>query len=111
MSPKFSPMSARRRLALKSNYNITEDDYNTLLETQQFRCKICGKPWTFEQLCVDHSHVTGIVRGLLCGKCNSLLGFADDSTAILLKAFFYLKKSSTPPSDRSLLSLPPGAMS
>lgn len=41
---------------------------------------------------VDHDHVTGTIRGLLCSKCNTLLGMAKDNIAILENAIKYLKK-------------------
>lgn len=93
MPSKFPRLSRRRKQNLLKLYNLTEDDYNNLLEAQQFRCKICGKPWTFGTLHVDHDHKTGKVRGLLCGLCNSMLGFADDNPDILLKALQYIRTS------------------
>jgi hypothetical protein len=39
---------------------------------------------------VDHNHKTGAVRGLLCCKCNFILGHADDDVGILRRAISYL---------------------
>jgi hypothetical protein len=44
-------------------------------------CLICGrKP---ERLCVDHDHLTGVVRGLLCQSCSKALAFVKDSSSVL----------------------------
>lgn len=91
MPEKFPKITRNRRYKLKKKYKLSESDYNDLLEKQGFGCKICGKPWTFEVLVVDHDHKSGKVRGILCTKCNSVLGFADDNQTILLKAIQYLK--------------------
>lgn len=88
---KFAPMSRRRKADLKKLYNLTEERYNSILESQGFGCKICGKPWTFEVLSVDHNHKTGEVRGLLCNNCNAMLGLSGENQTILLKAIQYLK--------------------
>lgn len=42
---------------------------------------------------VDHCHETNKIRGLLCGKCNTLLGNAADSIEILEASIEYLQKS------------------
>jgi Recombination endonuclease VII len=52
-------------------YGLTEETYNALLERQNGTCAICGKK---AKLNIDHDHVTGQVRGLLCHGCNALLG-------------------------------------
>lgn len=83
-----------REQALNDRYGITEEAYKTLLEAQHFGCKICGAPYMDKarsNLSVDHCHKTGKIRGLLCGRCNSMLGYADDNPTILLKAIQYLK--------------------
>ena len=43
------------------------------------------------RICVDHCHRTGVVRGFLCNKCNTILGLAGDSPNMLLKLANYLK--------------------
>ena len=82
---------------LKKRYNITVADYNELLCQQKGCCAICGQKetsknkWGLCQLAVDHDHNTGKVRGLLCTKCNLILGLAKDNIDILFKAINYLK--------------------
>jgi len=71
-------------------YNINLSDYNNMLMVQNNKCAICG---VAENLCVDHCHTTTKVRGLLCRKCNSLLGFAEDKSETLLSAIKYLENS------------------
>lgn len=59
--------------SLKKKYNMTVDQYNSMLKSQNGKCAICGN--TSERaLAVDHNHETGKVRGLLCLQCNVHLG-------------------------------------
>lgn len=79
---------------LIKNHGITEEAYDALYESQQGCCKICGSrsmDKIRDVLAVDHDHVTGRIRGLLCSNCNMLLGHAKDNTTTLLKAIQYLK--------------------
>ena len=71
---------------------FTIEDYNARLESQDYRCGICHKHQDeFKRgLFVDHDHVTGVVRGLLCVRCNSLLGLSLDSISVLKNAIKYL---------------------
>ncbi len=57
----------------KSLYGITIEEYNILLEFQEGKCAICGRPPKNRRLAVDHDHKTGEVRGLLCMRCNQTL--------------------------------------
>jgi hypothetical protein len=59
-------------------------------------CAICGVPETecTHRLNMDHDHETGQFRGWLCGKCNRLLGMANNNKEILLNAGTYLEKCS-----------------
>lgn len=77
-----------RNWGLKLNYGISFWDYDKLLEEQNGKCCICGK---ITKLSVDHDHNTGMIRGLLCKKCNAMLGFADDNPLILLNGIRYLE--------------------
>lgn len=86
--------SNRRAEQLFIKYGITEEAYEALLQSQNYGCKLCGATQSDrkrEKLSVDHDHKTGRIRGLLCGKCNKMLGLADDNTTLLLKAIQYLK--------------------
>lgn len=66
-----------------------------MLEGQNHVCAICSRPETrgkTKYLSVDHCHTTGKVRGLLCAKCNTVLGYMNDNPDYLTKAMEYLKK-------------------
>jgi DNA-binding transcriptional MerR regulator len=79
---------------LKTNYGITLEDYNFLLEKQNEKCKICNNECpTGKSLAVDHNHETGKVRGLLCKNCNIGLGMFFDNIDFLESAVLYLKSS------------------
>lgn len=82
----------RKEYKLRSFYGISMGVYNKLLEKQGFRCAICGihQDDLSKSLCVDHNHNTNIVRGLLCQKCNSAIGFFNDDEFLLENAILYL---------------------
>jgi tetrahydromethanopterin S-methyltransferase subunit B len=65
-----------------------------MLRSQDNKCAICHLGTT-KRLFVDHDHKTGMVRGLLCYKCNSALGLINDSTDIAESIKQYLLKSNT----------------
>jgi hypothetical protein len=78
-------------------YGITPEGIAVLREAQCGRCAICSEPLTKGHGChVDHDHVTGKVRGLLCGKCNTGIGMLHDSPALVAAAFGYLSKAALP---------------
>jgi hypothetical protein len=82
----------------KKLYRITITQYNQLFETQLGCCKICQKHQAVlnRSLSVDHCHMTGKVRGLLCSHCNFGLGHFKDNISYLQKAAIYLTKSMGP---------------
>lgn len=79
----------------KFNYNLTIDDYQKLLMLSQGRCPICFRPFDFnkKEPCVDHDHVDGTVRGLLCNRCNRHLGGLNDDLETLQRAVKYLQRT------------------
>ncbi len=85
---------SRRRCArsdkLKGLYGISPDDFNAMMAQQHGACAIC-KEKSDQTLCVDHCHATGVVRGLVCRKCNTGLGCYDDSPSRILTAIAYLR--------------------
>src|SRR5262245_28185604 len=83
---------SRRKHRLRCNYGLSLEDYGAMLARQGGVCAICKKkPDEGKSLCVDHCHVTGMVRGLLCHKCNSVLAFGNDDLDILRAAIAYLQ--------------------
>ena len=78
----------------KHSYGISRKQFEDMLGEQNGVCDICGGPSTERRnFCVDHNHKTGKVRGLLCVRCNSLLGNAKDSIEILKQAIEYLNEN------------------
>lgn len=85
-----------RKSSLKQSYGITIEDYNIMFHNQNGCCAICNKhileldQKKKKNLCVDHNHETGEIRGLLCDKCNRGIGFLQDNADIILSAYNYL---------------------
>jgi hypothetical protein len=79
---------------LRNAHHMTLEEYNQMFEDQKGCCAICGKHQSElkHTLHVDHNHETGLIRALLCKKCNSLIGYADEDINILKNAIEYLKK-------------------
>ncbi len=85
-----TPMSIRDN-SLWQRYGITGADFDSMLEAQGGRCLICSEaPPGKQRLCVDHCHATGVVRGLLCRRCNTLVGFLEMDTELLRAAQEYI---------------------
>lgn len=87
-------------LAASNRSGIALNDYEKMIESQNNLCAICGNEETristhsneITRLCLDHNHSTGLVRELLCAKCNSGLGKFDEDIERLQSAINYLKK-------------------
>lgn len=92
MSRKALTKEAKRETDLLRNHNLTTSHYNQLLDSQAHKCAICGKSDEplGRRLYVDHCHVSGNTRGLLCIKCNTLLGQVEDNRLTLHLMTMYL---------------------
>ncbi|WP_280485397.1 endonuclease VII domain-containing protein [Nocardia cyriacigeorgica] len=88
-----SRRSTARARHVERTYGITEDEYQRILDAQGGVCFICqrAKGTGRRRLAVDHDHVTGAVRGLLCKPCNrDVLGHLRDDIDALHRAINYL---------------------
>ena len=97
----FDWKSRDRNTTLVREYGITLNEYNTMLAKQGGVCAICNQPETaisrwnpsiIKNLSVDHNHITGKTRGLLCGQCNTAIGRFKDDINILQLAINYLRR-------------------
>lgn len=79
-----------RSRKLKHYYGLTIEEYQQKVQEQKGCCAICGGT-SDKNLDVDHSHVTGAVRGLLCNNCNRGIGHLQDDPKIIQKAVAYLQ--------------------
>ena len=81
------------RKHLELRYGIDLGTYNIIFDLQKGRCASCGKHQheLKRRLAVDHCHATGLVRGLLCTKCNQGIGYFNDNPMLLTQAANYLK--------------------
>ena len=89
------------RWLLKNSYELTEEDYKSMYVGQEGKCLVCEDkilnvfdPSTlnYRPSVVDHCHINGSVRGLLCRTCNTGIGMLNDNVAIVEQAVRYLKK-------------------
>lgn len=95
---------ARRRAKLYREFGLTEEGWMVMYAYQNGKCAICQSPLNlpFEKsegkrdAAVDHNHITGMIRGLLCRfPCNYALGHFHDNLENLRASISYLE---TPPS-------------
>jgi Recombination endonuclease VII len=85
----------RERARTLSAYGLTQSDWDGLIRRQENKCALCrtdepgnrGERWH-----IDHDHVTGQVRGLLCHRCNMGLGCFRDDPEIIKAAARYVTK-------------------
>lgn len=94
---KDKKLAYSRASKLKRKYGLSIEEYKDKLVSQGHACKICGAKTAQEsnpnrEFAVDHCHITGKVRGLLCIKCNTGIGMFNDNTELLISAYNYLKE-------------------
>lgn len=73
-------------------YGLTLSQFDEMIVAQVGLCAACDEPMIGERNChVDHDHVTGRVRGLLCHGCNCAAGYMSDSSVRAKKLSQYLE--------------------
>lgn len=87
----------KRRQHVKRMYGVTPEWYGAMLAAQGGICAICGQPEVvmrhgkLKLLAVDHDHVTGVPRGLLCQGCNQGIGHLGEDLERMEAAAQYLE--------------------
>jgi len=82
-----------RETWLKNKYGINHVQFDAMTAEQGGRCAICKNLPKRMYLAVDHDHVTGKVRKLLCERCNTLVGFLESTSDDLKNAALaYIKE-------------------
>jgi len=83
------------RYNVEISHGLPIEQYDQMIIDQQNKCAICKKSFTYEDRnhipYIDHDHLTGKIRSLLCHGCNTILGFAEDKIEILNEAINYLR--------------------
>lgn len=108
----YATMSAEKKLAFRRSQRcrrlgITPEDLDALKIKQGNRCPICqgelppigvspGNGFGRRKEHIDHDHDTGLIRGVLCGSCNTAIGVLGDNEAGVMRALEYLRAASGP---------------
>lgn len=90
-------MNAETNRSLRYHYDITVDKYKQVAAMQNDVCLICGEKSVtarIGRLVVDHCHGSGVLRGLLCHRCNCGLGYFKDDVGLVARALKYLEAFS-----------------
>lgn len=86
-----------KAVGLKYRFGITIEQWQTLLDAQGGKCKICGTsdPGGKLKWHTDHCHNSNTIRGILCHRCNVGVGHFKDNPELLRRAAEYLENSPT----------------
>lgn len=102
---------AEKRRQIERKYGLNNGEYLNMLEQSGGMCWICLNPESVpgRSLAIDHDHVTGSVRGLLCTRCNQVLGRMSDDPTLFDRAAEYLRAARARYSDacRECRDIPP----
>lgn len=93
---------AKRKGNLHRYQGMTIPDYEALFAAQGGVCAVCHQPETQKRhgilrpLVVDHHHGDGDVRGLLCSRCNTMIGFSKEDPERLRRAAQFISNALRP---------------
>ncbi len=86
-------MKASRKYRLKSKYNLSPEEFESMIISQENKCALCGEHFRdTDAICIDHDHETGEIRGILHRNCNTGIGMFCDDPELTNKATLYLKR-------------------
>lgn len=94
---KVSPKDQAADKRLRREYQITLEEHKKVFKFQNYVCAMCKQPVSEgkSRLAVDHRHSDGLLRGLLCMKCNRAIGafhrFFPDTVDMFQAAVEYLR--------------------
>lgn len=94
---------------LHASFGMTLEQFSSLVAACGGKCQICRRPETNprrKSLSIDHCHASGMIRGLLCSRCNLAIGLFRDDPITIRSAVEYLEKLF-PRQRRSPTQLPP----
>lgn len=88
----YDPIKNREK-QLRRNFGMSLEDYAELFDAQSGLCAVCLMP-SEKTLHIDHNHLTGEIRALLCQRCNHVIGLLEEDPDIVLKMYEYLRKTT-----------------
>ena len=74
---------------MRRRFKLTEERYAELMDVEI--CELCGGGFDGKK-CIDHSHKTEKIRGVLCNKCNTALGLVGDNVETLSRMIDYINR-------------------
>ena len=86
-----------KRNARLRRFGLEPEDLTRMLEQQHYKCLLCEIPIIREgrgtnSAHLDHCHACGTVRGLLCKRCNVLVGFLELPYWLVEKALSHVHR-------------------
>ena len=88
---------------IQKKYGMSKDEWFWMYKEQGRECGMCSRELSINRngsdpnslsACIDHDHETNKIRGMLCNRCNVLLGFADDDVNLLQLGIIYLNEAN-----------------
>jgi hypothetical protein len=81
------------RRSYNHGHKLSREDFLLKYAAQDGACAICGRLCPADGaagLHIDHDHVTGTIRGLLCSLCNNAVGLIKENSDVALKMAEYI---------------------
>jgi len=86
--------ASRRDSQFRRRYGISAEQFDAMVSLNDGRCEVCKEKGA--RLVVDHCHSVSCgpasIRGMLCDRCNLMVGMSGDSPSLLIAAAEYLSK-------------------